>query len=108
MQIPLVAFFWNGSVPECYEVKRVTPEGAYVVTNDKWYPGTIVTMTFQYDPYYLRVAPINGNGEASIRLRAKIVHSGEDGVGVRFVFLNRDERRRFEDFLSGAEVRGVE
>ena len=107
VQIPLVAFFWNGSVPKRYEVRKVTLDSAYVVTDDKWYPGTILTMTFQYDPYYLQVAPINGNGKASLRMRAKIVDFGHDGVGVRFIFLNKDERRRFECFLSGAEVRGV-
>lgn len=108
MQIPFVAFFSNGGAPKRYEVKNVTFDGAYVVTDDKWYRGTILMMTFQYDPYYLQVAPINGNAEASIRMRAKIVRPGEDGVHVRFIFLNNDEHRRFEKFLSGARVRGVE
>ena len=108
VQVPLVAHFWNGGAPKRYEVKKVNLRGAYVLTDDKWYPGTILTMMLRYDPYYVQVAAISGSGKASMRVRAKIVHFGEDGVGVRFVFLNEKERRQLRDFLSGAQVRGVE
>ena len=107
MQIPVVAFYWSGGVPSRYEVKSVSAAGAYIFTQDRWYPGTIVAMNLQYDPYYLRVAKIAGNGKASIRMQAKIVRFGSDGVEVRFVYLNKQQRRRFEKFLRGAEVRGA-
>ena len=108
MQIPLIAFFWNGGVPKLCAVRKVDLKGACVVTDDKWYPGTILTMMLQYDPYYLQVAPITGDVKDCIRLRAKILRFGEDGMATRFIFPNDTVRRRFEGFLAGAEVRGVQ
>ena len=105
MLIPVIAYYWNGAAPEGHQVKSVSPAGAYVVTSEKWYPGTIVSMMFQYDPYYLKVANIDGNPKASLTMRAKIMRVGPDGVGVKFVYLNSGERREFTKFLEGAHVR---
>jgi hypothetical protein len=105
MLIPVIAYYWNGAAPEGHQVKSVSPAGAYVVTSEKWYPGTIVSMMFQYAPYYLKVADIDGNAKASLTMRAKIMRVGPDGVGVKFVYLNGAERRHFEKFLAGAHVR---
>jgi PilZ domain len=105
MLIPVIAYYWNGAAPEGHQVKSISPAGAYIVTGERWYPGTIVSMMFQYDPYYLKVAAIDGDPKASLTMRAKIMRVGGDGVGVRFVYLNAQERRRFEKFLHGAHVR---
>ena len=107
MLIPVVAYFWSGGVPTEYKVKGVSPGGAYIVTDEKWYRGTIMSVMFQYDPYYLKVASINGNSSAALQVRTKVVRSGPDGVGVQFLFLNKQERERFESFLAGAKVRDV-
>ena len=106
MVIRLVVLYSNGGAPRPHPVKNVTRAGAYIITEDRWYPGTIVNMVFQYDPHYLRVARIAGDPGASIRMRARLARTGEDGVGVEFVYLNRQERRHFEKFLAGAQVRG--
>lgn len=106
MKIPLVASTsWIGGTPVSFLVKNVSPGGAYVVTTEKWYLGTIVTMSFRYDPAYLQVARIQGDEEASIQLRAKVLRAGTDGVGVKFVFVNKEEQLQFEHFLAGAQVR---
>jgi hypothetical protein len=107
VKVPLVASFWNGGVSTQYAVKKVTKTGAYIVTSDKWYPGTIITMSFQYDPYYVQVAQINGYARNSLRMRAKVTRHEPDGVAVRFVYLNDRERRAFEKFLADGTVRGT-
>lgn len=104
MRVPLVASFWNGGAPKQCEIKRVDRSGAYLLTADRWYPGTVVVMTLHYDPYYLRVAAVAGDRDASVRARGRVVAPGPDGVEVSFVFLNDEEQERFERFLSGAEV----
>jgi len=107
VQTPIIAFAWNGGASTRYEVKGVSPNAAYIVTGDTWYPGTIVTMTFQYDPYYMQVAAINGHARAFVRVRAKIIRHRQDGAEVRFVYLNEHERKRFKEFLSGGAVHGL-
>ena len=106
MTIPVVASAcWIGGTPVSFAVKNVSPGGAYLVTGERWYLGTIVTMSFQYDPAYVQVARIRGDESASIQVRAKVLRATADGVGVKFVYLNKEERLQFEHFLEGAQVR---
>ena len=106
MTIPLVARPCSTSdASVSFAVKDVSLGGAYLVTPQRWYPGTIVTMSFRYDSAYVQVARIQGNESASVQMRAKVLRAGPDGVGVKFVYLNKQERFRFERFLDGAQVR---
>jgi hypothetical protein len=106
MKVPVVALFHNGGAPQAYPVKDVTADGAYLVTPERWYPGTIVSLVLQYDPCYTQVAETNGRPEAIVRMRGRMLRSGPDGVGLSFVYLNELERQRLRDFLAGAQVRG--
>jgi hypothetical protein len=106
MKVPLVALFQNGGAPKPHPVKDVTAKGAYIVTNERWYAGTIVNMMLHYDPFYTQVAEIAGRPGAAIRMRARLMRSSEDGIGVQFVYLSRQERELFREFLAGAQVRG--
>lgn len=96
----LIAVYADGGYPKHCEVKHVTPDGAFIVTEDRWYPGTIVDMRIQYHPQYLDVARLNGHSSASIRMRARVVQQTKDGVGVDFVYLDRSERQRFKQFMA--------
>lgn len=96
----LVAIYADGGYPKNCEIKHVTPDGAFLVTDDRWYPGTIVDMRVQYHPQYLDVARLNGHSSASIRVRARVVQHAKDGVGVDFVYLAKSERQRFRQFLA--------
>ena len=99
VQIPIFASCRSGGTSP---LKNVSPVGAYILTEERWYPGSIVTMTFQYGPCCLQVAKVTDNSGATIQLRAKVVRVGQEGVGVRFVYLNGAERQKFEQFLAGA------
>jgi hypothetical protein len=106
MKVPVVALFHSGGAPQAYSIKDMTVEGAYLVTTERWYPGTIVSLVLQYDPCYTQVAETNGRPEATVRMRGRMLRSGPDGVGLSFVYLNEIERQRLRDFLAGAQVRG--
>ncbi len=108
MFVPVVAFWVGDDKPTPYQVRDVTSRGGFIATPQRWYPGSILMMTFRYDPYYLQATEITGNVQAAIRMRAKVVHHGNDGVGVQFIYLNDGERRTFEKFLAGGYVRGTE
>ena len=93
---PVVGFYWGGGVARGHSVKEVSPTGAYLVTPDRWYRGTVISLMFQYD-----MDRLPANGTVSVRMRGKVVAQKEDGVLLEFVYLNKQERRTFRRFLEG-------
>jgi hypothetical protein len=102
----LVAFYWTGGAPTAYQLGNVSRSGLYLLTEERWLPGTRIMMTLQKE---------NG-GEASSgdisRVESKVIRWGEDGVGCEFVqsgFVDLNtggieegrefERQEFEKFL---------
>jgi hypothetical protein len=80
----LTAYFWTGGVPVQHPIQDISPTGLYVVTDERWYPGTVVRMTLTdcKEPTVDR----------SITVNATSMRWGNDGVGLRFVF--QDDRNR--------------
>ncbi len=80
----LTAYFWTGATPVPHTIRDISYTGLYVVTEERWYPGTLVQMTLKK----------SGDGgpktEHSIALHAKALRWGNDGVGLEFVV--RDPR----------------
>jgi hypothetical protein len=76
----LVAHFFTGGAPQAHEIRDVSPTGLYVVTTERWYPGTVIRMTLS--------KPDNGQSptERSITIQARSVRWGNDGVGLQFLF----------------------
>lgn len=77
--LPLVAYYWDGAEPVPHAVLNVSSSGMYLLTQQRWYPGTVVTMTLQ------RVKAAPTDPERSIAVNAKVVRSGKDGVGLTYV-----------------------
>jgi uncharacterized protein len=75
----LVAHFFTGGAPQAHEIRDVSPTGFYVVTAERWYPGTVIRMTL--------TKPGKGQQSAkrSITVHARSVRWGNDGVGLEFV-----------------------
>jgi hypothetical protein len=82
----LAAYFWTGGAPEEHCVRDISPSGLYVVTEERWYPGTVVRMTLTDS-----AQPIV---ERSISVHASSVRWGNDGVGLHFVVHNAKDMRR--------------
>jgi hypothetical protein len=73
----LAAYFWTGGAPEQHGIRDISSTGLYVVTEERWYPGTVVRMrlTDTREPTV----------ERSISVNACAVRWGNDGVGLEFV-----------------------
>src|SRR5207245_212983 len=104
VSLPLLAHYWNGGRPQAYQVKNVSPVDAYIVTPDRWYPGTLLLLTFQHDIGGADARP-GLDLQASVTLGAKLVRIGPDGIGVSFLHANHRERLDFEKFLDCARAR---
>ncbi len=108
----LVAYYWTGGSPNSYPLGNVSSSGLYLVTDERWLPGTRIVMTLQRDN------PGEAKGDDVCKVESKVVRWGEDGVGCEFVEsgffdLNsgeviegqRFDRNAFEQFL--LRVRGA-
>jgi hypothetical protein len=79
----LVAYYWNGDKPTAHAVRDISTTGIYVLTEDRWYPRTLVRLTLQ--------ANTDGKGvpERSITVETMVVRVSGTGVGL--MFLPQDE-----------------
>ena len=80
----LIAYYFTGGTPVAHEVRDISPTGVYIVTDERWYPGTVVrvTLTDRHDP----------TADRTITVNATAVRFGNDGVGLEFVLENDDQR----------------
>lgn len=74
----LVAYFPLGHAPTANEVRTISTEGFYVVTEERWTPGTSLVVSLQI------VNPETRQVEAMISIPSKVVSFGVDGVGFAF------------------------
>jgi hypothetical protein len=84
----LAAYYWTGSVPEAHDVRDISSSGLYLITEERWYPGTLILMTL--------VATDHGEecAERSIAVHSRAIRWGDDGVGLQFVLASAEEKRR--------------
>jgi hypothetical protein len=75
----LAAYYWTGSAPKAHNIRDISATGMYVVTEERWYPGTLILMTLQDS---------NDGPESvehSISVHSRAVRWGNDGVGLQFI-----------------------
>jgi hypothetical protein len=75
----LVAYYWTGSTPRAYQIADISSSGFYVLTEERWFPGTMVLMTLQ------RTDSAGKNLDDSIAVQSRVVRWGSDGLGLAFV-----------------------
>jgi hypothetical protein len=81
----LDAYYWNGAKAVPHGVRDISSTGAYIVTEERWHPGTILMVTLQSTDEY-----IDARRPLSISVRSKVVRWGIDGVGLTFLFPNKE------------------
>ncbi|MGA2535069.1 MAG: hypothetical protein ABSF53_03570 [Terracidiphilus sp.] len=75
----LAAYYWTGGPPEAHPIRDLSSQGLYIVTEERWYPGTLVLVTLQ------DTAAGEEAAERSICVHTRAVRWGKDGVGLQFV-----------------------
>jgi len=88
IEVPgLAAYYWDGAAPAAHGIRDISSSGLYVVTEERWYPGTLVLMTLQRS---------DGGEEAeerSIAVQSRAVRWGADGVGLQFILPDEKDLR---------------
>jgi hypothetical protein len=85
----LVAYFWTGASPKPSQVGNISTEGFYLLTEERWLPGTRILVSLQI------VDSASHNVEAMISVPSKVVWIGSDGIGFAFDSELSDENRGF-------------
>jgi hypothetical protein len=76
----LAAYHWSGAGLRQEGVKDISSTGLYVLTQERWLPGEMVSVTLQ------RKGPPEQLSDRRITLKTTAVRWGEDGVALSFVF----------------------
>ncbi len=92
----LAAYYWTGAPPEPHSIRDISTTGLYLVTEERWYPGTLVLMTLQ------KTAGGEQASEHSIQVHSRAVRWGNDGVGLQFVLPDAKDGRNGQQLLVDA------
>jgi hypothetical protein len=75
----LVAYYWTGGAPQAYHIGDISAGGVYLLTDERWFPGTMILMTLQ------RTNTDGEDPDDYIAVQTKVTRWGSDGVGLCFV-----------------------
>jgi hypothetical protein len=93
--VSLVAHYWDGAAPVSHTIRDVSSIGLYLVTEQRWYLGTMIRMTLQ------RSDLPEEDKRRSIQVLVKVIRAGDDGVGCAFVPMdNRTGSSRDADAMT--------
>ncbi len=99
----LAAYYWTGAAPAAHNVKDISSSGLYVVTEERWYPGTLVLMTLQKN------SEGENNVEKSACVHCRAIRWGNDGVGLQFIPIDDQAARQgLNELVNGVNRRELE
>lgn len=76
----LVAYDWSTDGPVRHEIGNISSTGIYLLTEKRWQPGEMLSLTLQQN------GPLEKSAEHRIDLEAGAVRWGNDGVGLTFLW----------------------
>ncbi|MGD0800548.1 MAG: PilZ domain-containing protein [Terracidiphilus sp.] len=98
----LAAYYWTGAAPKAHIIRDISASGLYIVTEERWYPGTLILVTLQGEDGEDSV-------ENSISVHSRAVRWGNDGVGLQFIPQDAPAARNgLNPMVNGADKRELE
>ena len=89
---PVLVFYWDGATPEGRPIRDLSATGAFIVTDERWYQGTMVRLVFR--------DPRQEEGAHTATVMSRVVRPEPEGAAVQFVFTSPEERAVLDRFLS--------
>jgi len=93
----LAAYYWTGSAPKQNSIRDISSTGVYLLTEERWAPGALVSLTLQM------IGPPERSPERRIAVQARAIRWGEDGVGLSFVLPPGTDLHLWESRLKTAD-----
>jgi hypothetical protein len=85
--LPLVAYYWDGNAPAPRRVRDISSTGMYLLTEQRWYPNTLVKVTLT------RSDKPDTDPDRSIQVTGRVIRSEADGVGLAFLLSSSGKSR---------------
>ena len=98
----LVAYYWTGSTPRAYQIADISSSGLYLLTEERWFPGTMVLMTLQ------RTDSAGKNIDDYVAVQSRVIRWGSDGLGLAFILSRSGEMNSEGQSESGADKKTLE
>jgi hypothetical protein len=92
----LAAYHWKGHLPRLNSVRDISSTGAFLLTQERWEPGEVISLTLQ------RSGP--PERENSFPLQAKAVRWDDQGVAVSFMLPTGADLRLWQSPLKSADL----
>jgi len=95
---PVLAFYWDGEVPQPHAVPDISDSGLFLKTEDRWTASSLLRVTLQAhseDP--------QNPGEA-ITVQCRVVRTGDDGAGMA-IMLAEDKKSDSEQAVGSLATR---
>jgi hypothetical protein len=94
-----MVYYWDGSAPQGHQIRDISASGAYIVTTERWYVGTIVRLILQG---YKTAPQPDGSivPSRSTSIPARVTRHGSDGLGVEFIFSSPEEKKTVQAFVA--------
>jgi hypothetical protein len=89
----LVAFHWDGSAPRQNHVANISSSGAYLLTNERWRNGDIVSLTLQ------RSGILETSNHHRFTVQAKTIRRDDKGVAVAFLMPRGSDLRLWQSTI---------
>ncbi len=96
----LIAYYFTGGPPRAYQIADISSKGFYLLTEERWCPGTLVRMTLQ------RTDSAGGNLDDSIAVQSLIVRQVDDGMGLEFIVPKAHQNESHRE--NGADKKSLE
>jgi hypothetical protein len=90
----LAAYYWDGGAPKEHRIRDISSTGLFLITEERWYPGTLVVMTLQKSDA-AEVSPTH-----SISVQSRAIRWESDGVGLEFILPDFGDSRRGQNILA--------
>jgi hypothetical protein len=99
----LGAYYWTNAAPKAHSIRDISSTGLYLITDERWYPGTLVMVTLQ------KKTGGDEGSEQSLAVQSKAVRWGADGVGLEFILSNPKDSGKGQSVLKdGADRKALE
>lgn len=99
----LVAYYyWDDAVAVAHTIRDISAAGLYVVTEKRWYPGTLVILRLQRTDQTR-----NHRWERSVTVQSKVIRWGADGFALEFIFDKTEELHKQLDLVNGVEQQAL-
>ena len=91
----LVAYYWTGGGPQAYHIGDVSHNGLHLLTDERWFPGTMILMTLQ------RTDTEGEDPDDAISVQSKVVRWSSDGMALSFVVSKAGARTLEQNLMDG-------